>query len=60
MKFYKDNNPAVSIILPTYNRAALIERAVKSVLAQNFKNWELLVVDDGSVDRTYEIINDPK
>ncbi len=46
----------VSIIIPTYNRADLLERAIKSVLAQTFTNWELLIIDDGSTDNTKSII----
>ncbi|MDR5590575.1 glycosyltransferase family A protein [Christiangramia sp. SM2212] len=46
----------ISIITPTYNRAHLISRMIKSVVAQTFKDWELLVMDDGSTDNTEEII----
>lgn len=46
----------VSIILPTYDRAYCIRRAVESVLCQTWTGWELLVVDDGSTDDTEEII----
>lgn len=46
----------VSIILPTYNRAYCINRAVDSVLCQTWQGWELIVVDDGSADNTEEIM----
>jgi len=46
----------VSVIIPTYNREETIERAIKSVLEQTYENIEVLVVDDGSVDRTEEIV----
>lgn len=44
--------PFFNIVIPTYNRAALIGMTLKSVLAQNFDDFELLVVDDGSKDNT--------
>jgi glycosyltransferase involved in cell wall biosynthesis len=50
-------SPFFSIILPTYNRAHLIETAVKSVLMQSFSDWELIIVDDGSTDNTKEVIS---
>jgi len=43
-------NPTVSIILATYNRAELLLRAVASVQRQSFRNWELIIEDDGSTD----------
>lgn len=46
--------PTVSVIIPTYNRADFLARAVKSVLNQSFKNFELIIVDDGSTDNTGE------
>ena len=49
--------PVVSIILPTYNRASLLPRAVDSVLAQSWTSWELIVVDDGSIDDTVAVVS---
>jgi glycosyltransferase involved in cell wall biosynthesis len=46
-----------SIITPTYNRANLIERAIKSVLKQSYQNFEMIIVDDGSTDNTDEIVS---
>src|SRR5438132_12765470 len=47
--------PTVSVIIATHNRARLLRRAIHSVLAQTFEDWELLVVDDGSTDNTETI-----
>ncbi len=49
--------PTVSIILPTWNRAHLLGRAIGSVLSQTFPDWELIVVDDGSTDNTEQIVH---
>ena len=46
----------ISIILATYNRAHLLPRAISSVLAQSFTNWELIIVDDNSQDGTAELV----
>lgn len=52
------NNPLVSIIIPTYNRAHLIGETLDSILAQTYKNWECIIVDDGSTDNSAEVIGD--
>lgn len=50
--------PEISVIIPNYNRAALLGRAVESVRAQDFEDIEILIVDDGSEDNTLEIVAD--
>jgi glycosyltransferase involved in cell wall biosynthesis len=54
--------PLVSIIMPTYNRADTIRRALQSIQAQTIQDWELIVVDDGSTDETISVITglDPR
>jgi len=49
-------NPTVSVIIPTYNRVHLIGKAIKSVLNQTYKDFEIIVVVDGSADDTEEIV----
>ena len=49
--------PLFSIIIPTYNRAHLLGKAIESVINQTCIDWELIIVDDGSEDKTFEIIN---
>ncbi len=56
MSLYNSKSKTVSIILPAYNRANLIGRAIDSVINQSYKNWELIIVDDGSTDNTKEIL----
>lgn len=49
--------PFFSVVIPTYNCANKIHRAIESVLSQSYKSFEVLVMDDGSTDNTEEIIN---
>ena len=49
--------PLVSVIIPTYNRADLVRQAVASVEAQTFRDFEIVVVDDGGNDGTYEVLS---
>jgi len=51
------NKPTVSVILCTYNRANLLARCLDSVIGQTFQNFELIIVDDGSKDNTFEVVN---
>lgn len=50
-------NSLISIIIPTFNRGYLIKETLDSIINQNYKNWECIVVDDGSEDNTKEIIS---
>lgn len=55
--------PVVSIIMGTYNRAGIIGRAIRSILEQDFQDWELIVVGDCTPDNTAEVVaafNDPR
>ena len=51
-----DIQPEISIILCTYNRAKYLNDCINSVIHQTFENWELVIVDDGSEDNSFELI----
>jgi glycosyltransferase involved in cell wall biosynthesis len=52
----KNKNPKISVILSVYNAEATIELAIKSILAQTFRDFEFLILDDGSTDNTPNLI----
>jgi glycosyltransferase involved in cell wall biosynthesis len=51
-------NPLVSIIIPAFNRADIIAETIESVIEQTYKNWECIIVDDGSSDYTVQLVAD--
>lgn len=54
----KTNNPLISVIVPVYNVEKYLPRCIDSILAQTFKNFELLLIDDGSKDKSGEICDE--
>lgn len=52
------NNPKISIIVPVYNSEKYLHRCIDSILAQTFKDFELLLIDDGSTDRSGKICDE--
>ena len=53
----KNRSPLVSVIIPTYNRGWIVGEAIDSVLAQQYTDYELIVVDDGSTDATAAVLD---
>lgn len=49
--------PEISIVICTYNRDKYLDNGINSVINQTFKDWELIIVDDGSQDNTFEVVN---
>lgn len=58
MEIHTHTRPRVSVILPSHNGERFIERAIKSVLWQQYKDFELIIVNDGSTDSTKKIIEE--
>lgn len=59
MKTYKLNdlnNPLISVLMPAYNAEKYIKEAIESILNQTFSNFEFIIIDDGSIDATEEIM----
>lgn len=54
------NNPLISVVIPTYNRGAVLLEAIKSVLNQTYKNIEVVVISDASTDNTIELVKNIK
>lgn len=50
----EEATPKVSVLVPTYNRSHVVVRALESIAAQTYRNWEIIVIDDGSTDDTAE------
>jgi glycosyltransferase involved in cell wall biosynthesis len=50
--------PEISVIIPFYNRVNYIQRALESVFCQDFKNFEIIAIDDGSTDRSAQIVKE--
>lgn len=51
-----DGTPSISIVMPVFNGASLLHRMIDSILAQTYKNFELICVDDGSRDDSASIL----
>jgi len=52
--------PFFSIVIPTYNRASFIQQAISAIRSQKFEDFEILIIDDGSIDNTEEVVKNVK
>ncbi len=50
--------PVITVVIPTYNRASLLPRALESLRAQTCSDWECIIVDDGSTDDTHKVLKE--
>src|SRR5262245_50630537 len=61
MMVHKQNSetqaPEFTVVLPTFNRSAVLARSIGSVLTQTFKSFEFIIVDDGSTDETRQVVS---
>lgn len=55
MERSQERRPLVSVIMPSYNAEKYLSEAIESVIAQTYSEWELLIIDDGSTDRSSEL-----
>ena len=55
-----NNSPLVSVIIPAYNHEKYVQETVKSIINQTYKNIELIIIDDGSTDNTWQKIQEIK
>lgn len=53
-----NQKPLVSVIMPMYNSARYVAESIESVIAQTYSNWELMVIDDGSIDDSIKIVKE--
>lgn len=55
-EFYNQDNPSISVVMPAYNSEKYLSATIESILNQTYKNFEFLVINDGSTDSTEEIV----
>lgn len=58
VKFLEKENPLVSIVIPCYNHAQFVQESIQSVIDQDYKNIELIIIDDGSKDNSIDVIKE--
>ncbi len=56
MQLTNTKDPLISVVIPTHNRAQMLKRAIKSILAQTYNNFEIIIVDDFSQDDTFSVV----
>ena len=55
-----ENSPLISLVMPVYNSSKYLKQSIKSILNQTVRDFELIIIDDGSVDNSWDIINEFK